>query len=148
TLQSGVPYSATISVDRANTAVSQRPDAVAPAVVLGNVNCWLYVSANAACRALLPNQSDTFALPAQDTYGNARRNTWRSGGLMQFDVSLYKNFQLTESKSLEFRAMAYNMTNTPSFSTPATNTNLATAGQVNSTKNQPRLFEFGLKFSF
>ena len=26
--------------------------------------------------------------------------------------------------------------------------NLATGGQVTSTRNQPRLFEFGLKFSF
>jgi len=37
--------------------------------------------------------------------------------------------------------------NTPSFSA-ATNVNLATTGQVTPARNQPRLFDFGLKFSF
>src|SRR5262249_58666387 len=41
TLQSGVPYSATISTDQANTAVSQMPDAVAPPVGLKDPNCWV-----------------------------------------------------------------------------------------------------------
>jgi len=61
---------------------------------------------------------------------------------------LYKMFKITESKNLEFRAMVYNLTNTPSFSSPGTSENLATGGQVTSTRNQPRLFEFGLKFAF
>ena len=137
-----------INTDRANTAVGQMPDVVSAPVVVGNVNCWYFTSANLACRALLPNQADTFALPAQYTYGNAGRNILYNNRLLQLDMSLYKTFKFTESKSLEFRAMAYNLTNTPSFNTPGTNENLATGGQVTSTRNQPRLFEFGLKFSY
>jgi hypothetical protein len=137
-----------INTDRANTAVGQMPDVVSAPVVVGNVNCWYFTSANPACRTLLPNQADTFALPAQYTYGNAGRNILYNNRLLQLDMSLYKTFKFTESKSLEFRAMAYNLTNTPSFSTPGTNENLATGGQVTSTRNQPRLFEFGLKFSY
>jgi hypothetical protein len=148
TFQSGTPYSATISTDRANTAVSQNPDAIAPPVVLGNPTCWFFVSANPACKALLPNQTDTFVLPAQYTYGNAGRNILRNGRLVQFDTSLFKTFRVTEKKAFEFRAQVYNLANTPSFNTPNTNTNLATGGQVTSTRNQPRLYEFGLKFSF
>jgi hypothetical protein len=148
TFQSGVPYSIGISTDRANTAVGQMPDAIAKPVVLQNVNCWYFTSANPACRALLPNQADTFALPAQYTYGNSGRDILYNNRLIQFDMSLYKNFKFTESKSLEFRAMAYNLTNTPSFNTPGTSENLSTGGQVTSTRNQPRLFEFGLKFAF
>jgi hypothetical protein len=148
TFQSGVPYSIGISTDRANTAVGQMPDAIAKPVVPQNVNCWYFTSANPACRALLPNQADTFALPAQYTYGNSGRNILYNNRLIQFDMSLYKNFKFTESKSLEFRAMAYNLTNTPSFNTPGTSENLSTGGQVTSTRNQPRLFEFGLKFAF
>jgi hypothetical protein len=67
---------------------------------------------------------------------------------VQLDMSLIKNFRLTESKSFDFRAQVFNLTNTPSFSNPGGSTNLATGGQVTSTRNQPRLFEFGLKFSF
>lgn len=148
TFQSGNPYSVTISTDVANTAVGQMPNAIAAPVQPGNVNCWFFTSANPACRALLPNQTDTFALPVQYTYGNAGRDILYNNRIIQFDMSLYKTFQFTESKSLEFRAMAYNLTNTPSFNTPNTNENLSTGGQVTSTRNQPRLFEFALKFSF
>jgi hypothetical protein len=63
-------------------------------------------------------------------------------------MSLIKNFKVTESKSFEFRAQVFNLTNTASFSAPGTSENLATGGQVTSTRNQPRLYEFGLKFSF
>jgi hypothetical protein len=148
TFQSGVPYSVTISTDRANTAVSQMPDAIAAPVVVGNVNCWFFTSANPTCRALLPNQADTFALPAQYTYGNSGRNILYNNRLLQLDMSLYKKFRITESKTVDFRAMAYNLTNTPSFNSPGTSENLATGGQVTSTRNQPRLYEFGLTFSF
>ena len=148
TFQSGNPYSVTISTDVANTAVGQMPNAIAAPVQPGNVNCWFFVSANKACKALLPNQADTFALPSQYTYGNAGRDILYNNRIIQFDMSLYKTFKITESKALEFRAMAYNLTNTPSFNTPGTNWNLATGGQVTSTRNQPRLYEFALKFSF
>jgi hypothetical protein len=148
TLQSGVPYTVGISTDRANTAVSQNPNAIAPPVQPKTLSCWYFTSANPACRALLPNQADTFVLPAQYTYGNAGRNIMRGDRLVQLDLSLIKNFNLTESKRIDFRAQVYNLTNTPSFNNPGTSSNLATGGLVTSTRNQPRLFEFGLKFSF
>lgn len=148
TFQSGTPFSATISTDRANTAVSQNPDSIAAPIGIGDPTCWFFVAANAACKAFLPNQADTFVLPAQYTYGNSGRNVLRNGRLIQFDTSLFKNFRITETKSIDFRAQVYNLSNTPSFNTPGTNVNLATGGQVTSTRNQPRLYEFGLKFSF
>jgi hypothetical protein len=63
-------------------------------------------------------------------------------------MSLIKGFKVTESKSFEFRAQVFNLTNTTSFAAPNTSENLATGGQVTTTGNQPRLFEFGLKFAF
>jgi hypothetical protein len=148
TLQSGVPYGVGISTDRANTAVGQNPDAIGKPVEPRTLGCWYFTSANPACRALLPNQADTFVIPAMFTYGNAGRNILRGDRLVQLDMSLIKSFKVTESKSFDFRAQVFNLTNTPSFSTPGGSTNLATGGQVTSTRNQPRLFEFGLKFSF
>jgi hypothetical protein len=144
-----VPYNVTVSVDRANTGVGgQRPDLVAPPVEPRTLSCWYFTSANPACKALLPNQPDSFLLPANLTYGNAGRNILRGDRLVQLDMSLIKNFRVTESKSFDFRAQVFNLTNTPSFSSPSGSINLATGGQVTSTRNQPRLFEFGLKFSF
>jgi hypothetical protein len=148
TLQAGVPYSVNISVDRANTGVSQRPDAIAPPVVPRDLNCWYYTSSNPVCRAILPGQADTFVLPALYTYGNAGRNILRGDKLIQLDMSLIKNFRISETRSFDFRAQVFNLTNTASFSNPAASVNLATGGQVTSTRNQPRLFEFGLKFNY
>jgi hypothetical protein len=149
TLQSGVPYNVTISVDRANTGVgSQRPDLVANPVQPRTLSCWYFTSSNPACKALLPSQADSFVLPANFTYGNAGRNIVRGDRLVQLDMSLIKNFRVTETKSFDFRAQVFNLTNTPSFSAPSGNVNLATGGQVTSTRNQPRLYEFGLKFNF
>ncbi len=148
TLQSGVPYSVGINVDRANTGVSQRPDAIAAPVQPRDLGCWYFTSSNPTCRALLPSQTDTFVLPAQFTYGNAGRNILRGDRLVQLDMSLIKNFRLTESKNIDFRAQVFNLTNTPSFSNPSGTVNLATGGQITSTRNQPRLYEFGLKLNF
>ena len=97
---------------------------------------------------MLPSQVDTFALPPQFTYGNLGRNTLRGDRLVQLDMSLIKGFKITESKNFEFRAQVFNLTNTASFASPSGNQNLATGGQVTATRNQPRLYEFGLKFSF
>jgi len=48
----------------------------------------------------------------------------------------------------EFRAQVFNLTNTASFAALSGNENLATGGQVTATRNQPRLYESGLKCSF
>ena len=72
----------------------------------------------------------------------------RGDRLIQLDMSLIKNFPITESKTVEFRAQAFNLTNTPSFAAPNGSVNLAAGGSITATRNQPRLFEFGLKFSF
>jgi len=149
TLQSGVPYSVGISVDRANTGVGgQRPDAVGKPVEPHKTGCWFYTSANPTCQALMPNQPDAFVLPTQFTYGNAGRNTMRGDGLMQFDMSLIKTFRISESKDVNFRAQVFNLTNSVSFSNPNGTINLPTGGLVTSTRNQARVFEFGLKFSY
>ena len=149
TLQSGVPFTPTISTDTANTgAGGQRPNVIAAPDVIGSPTCWFYVSANAACRGLAPSQADTFSLPGQFTYGNGGRNIIRGDKLIQLDMSLFKNFKVTETKSFDFRAQVYNLTNTPSFSNPTTTVNLATGGQVTSTRNLPRVFELGMKFNF
>ena len=59
-----------------------------------------------------------------------------------------KQFLFTETMHLEFRAEAFNLTNHPVFSAPATTVNLASGGQVSSTLNSNRILEFALKFYF
>ncbi len=149
TVQSGVPFTPTISSDTANTGASgQRPNVLAPPIMVNSPTCWFFVAANPSCKSAVPGQTDTFALPAQYTYGNAGRGILRGSRLVQFDTALFKNFKITEKINADFRAQVYNLANTPSFGNPATNINLATGGQVTATRNLPRVFEFGLKLNF
>jgi hypothetical protein len=54
-----------------------------------------------------------------------------------------------ENARLDFRAEIFNLLNHPQFGTPNADFNSpATFGVVNSTVNNPRLFQFALKMAF
>jgi hypothetical protein len=63
-----------------------------------------------------------FAMPAQYTYGNFRRNTISGPGLSEVNMSLGKTFALWPSRNVNFelRANATNVLNHPSFGQPGT----------------------------
>jgi Carboxypeptidase regulatory-like domain/TonB dependent receptor-like, beta-barrel len=66
------------------------------------------------------------------------------------DFSLFKNIKTTENTHLQFRAEFFNLTNTPSFSTPSS-TNFSDTknfGKITSTISNPREIQFALKFFF
>ena len=69
----------------------------------------------------------------------------RGPGLRNLDLALVKQTNLTERLTLEFRAEAFNFTNTPAFGQPGTTLNGAGVGQITSA-GEPRRIQFGLKF--
>ena len=149
TLQSGLPFTPTISGDQANTGVgSQRPSIIGKPSLVRNVNCWYFDSHNPSCRTLRPNGTDAFAVPAQYTYGNGGINTLRADGLVQFDTSLIKSFRFTDSKSLELRASFYNIFNHTTFASPSTNIDASSAGNISATLNAARQGELAAKIYF
>jgi hypothetical protein len=81
------------------------------------------------------------------TYGTLSRNALRGPGINNFDLSLTKRTQITESKSLEFRAEFFNAFNHAQFLNPANTGDTGTFGQISTTR-QPRLIQFGLKFYY
>jgi hypothetical protein len=69
----------------------------------------------------------------------------------RLDLSLFKQFHLTESRYFEFRAEAFNVSNTANFSNPSLVNYLDTVnfGRITTTRdnpNDPREMQFGLKF--
>lgn len=73
-----------------------------------------------------------FSRPAPDTYGTAPRNlNYRTPGVKNADVSILKNIAITESKRLQFRAEAFNVTNTPTFGTPNSTFGASNFGVIN-----------------
>lgn len=147
-LRSGVPYTPTISSDRANTGVGgQRPNL--------NPN-----GGNPNFKRSVAHWFDNtrYIQPAQYTYGTVRANTLRSDMYRQFDASIFKNFSLPRESTLSFRAEFFNISNTTSFSAPGAGTtsggslnapvDTATWGQIVSTSVPSRDIQFALKYNF
>jgi hypothetical protein len=81
-------------------------------------------------------------------------NTQVSGPpLRRLDFSLFKAFQVSENKRIEFRAESFNLTNHPAFSQPGNlnylnTTTFATITSTRDAPNDARELQFALKFYF
>jgi hypothetical protein len=91
--------------------------------------------------------SSAFVAPALGTLGNLGRNNIEGPGTWQFDTALSRIFRFRESQRLEFRAEAYNVTNSFRPLNPATAINSNTFGLINSS-SAPRIMQFALKYVF
>lgn len=99
-------------------------------------------------------KNECFAFPAEYTLGNLGRNTLTKPGLSNLDLSLIKNFKITEKISSQLRIESFNALNHANFGTPA---NLvfdrqgvipANAGRITTTDTDARRIQFGLKINF
>jgi hypothetical protein len=89
-----------------------------------------------------------YAVPALHTFGNSGVGIVRGPGMSRIDLSLAKEFHLTEKKYFELRGEAFNLTNTPIFLSPSSQTITSTLfGQVRSTEGE-RSMQVVAKFFF
>jgi hypothetical protein len=140
-LRSGVPYTIGVSGDIANTGNSNNAGYYERLNVIGDPNLsnpttgqWFNTKA--------------FAVPANFTYGDMGRNALRTDWSKNLDVSMFRDFPIRERLKLQFRAEAFNVTNTPVWGTPVSNYSTATFGKVLSTANSPRQLQLALKLRF
>lgn len=91
-----------------------------------------------------------FSAPAPFTYGNVSRTLpdVRGPGLTNLDFSLFKTFALTEKVNLQFRAEAFNLSNSPMFGLPNQSFGVAAFGAITGTANNPRQLQFALRLFF
>ena len=88
-----------------------------------------------------------FALASLGRYGNIGAANIVGPGTWQFDAALARTFQFHERQKVEFRAEAFNVTNSFHMNNPTTVLNSNTFGQVTSAKD-PRIMQFALKYFF
>ena len=88
-----------------------------------------------------------FTPAGQFVIGNSSRDPVRGPGLQNADVMIGKTFRLNERLNLEFRAEAFNVSNTPPLNDPNGIFGNAAFGSIISAGN-PRDFEFALKLHF
>lgn len=104
-----------------------------------------------------------FVAAATGELGDASRTPLSGPGFVNTDFSLIKHFILPwESMGLDFRAEIFNLFNHPQFANPSSDLNVGVGnnvqaglmnaplgfGAINSTVNNPRLFQFALKLTF
>ena len=95
----------------------------------------------------------SFARPTGARFGTVGRNTMRGPGVVNTDLSLFRTFKLRERLDMQFRAEAFNLSNTPHFANPNRNANSSNFGKILETQSQDaiarsREFRFALRLSF
>jgi len=60
-----------------------------------------------------------FAVPAPGTFGTCAPNKFHGPGIQMVDLSLFKQFMITERVRFQFRAEFFNAFNHPNFSNPS-----------------------------
>jgi hypothetical protein len=96
-----------------------------------------------------------FAPVTTARYGTVGFNTLRSPETVNLDLGVFREFRITEGLKLQFRAEAFNATNTPHFAAPA-NTNVSNPDFLVITGTRQfgregideRVFRFGLRIAF
>ncbi len=131
----GSPLGMTMSTNQSGTGLTNRPNHVCNGTLSNpTVHEWFDITC--------------FTAPAVGTLGNAARTTLYGPGQVNFDVSIFKPFKITETSELQFRAESFNIGNHPQFAIPATALGASTFGTVTSTVNTSREFQFALKLLF
>ena len=83
------------------------------------------------------------------TLGNVSRTVGTRGpGQVNWDISVFKNFAVTEQFKVQFRAEALNAMNTPYFRNPNSAVGNGSFGKITSQANFPRMLQLGLRLYF
>lgn len=145
---SGIPFFVGASGDIAHIAANT----ACCALGFGNYERLDFLGGNPYAANKSPSQwlnPAAFAIPSLGTFGNLGRDTLRSDRFKNLDLSLFKQFPITESKRLEFRFETFNLTNTPVWNVPDVNISDGNKfGTISSTANTARQLQFGLKLYF
>lgn len=145
TWESGLPLLFSASSTSLNApGNSQWPEQIAPVQILGNVGPGQYWFT-----------ASSFGNPAAGTIGNVGRDILRGPRLFAINASIFRRFSITERWKLEFRAEAFNATNTPEFDQPDTTLGDAAFGQITTEHgsqsvqtNPNRLLQGSLRLTF
>jgi hypothetical protein len=143
TMQTGLPFTPTIIGNPSNAGTS-RPNVLrTPQDIDQTVTRWFDTSLFSAT-----NPDATWGTPAQFTFGNAGRNILTGPGRVNWDVSLFKNFDLLEKMRLQYRAEFFNMFNTPQLGIPNATIGDPNAGRITGTAGNNRQVQMALRLTF
>ena len=149
TFAAGCPFTPFASSNNSSIDIGEEqalPNVIGTPVTPQDVNCWFYTTANSKCAGF--TGSNAFSIPSPGVFGNAGRNILRGPGLQNVDLSLSRVFSFTERIRLQFRAEAFNLTNTVAFGLPNSNVSGGSPGVITSLAADPRIMQFALRLTF
>ena len=149
TYATGRPFTAFASSNNSSIDIGEEqalPNVIGTPTMVDNVNCWYYSTNNPKCKAF--SGSNAFSIPVPGVFGNAGRNILRGPALQYLDASISRNFFITERMKLQFRAEAFNLTNTVAFGLPNSNVSGGSPGVITSLAADPRIMQFALRLAF
>ncbi len=145
--QTGNPITVTSAINPSGLPVTERPNQVKSTTpgFHQSLNEWYDVT--------------MFRLPGAGLLGNEHRNSVFGPGTQALGFSLFKNFPIYESASLQFRCETFNLLNTPTFNSPNGTVHydangVGTTGNGSATINSttpgssPRQIQLALKLIF
>lgn len=139
TRMSGTPFTISYSGSNGANGNTQTADLVGPVQILGKAGP---ISGAPSCAPADPschyfNPSAFAVVPSnQSRFGTSGRNIVRGPGLFSLDVSIFRNFKITERVTFTLKGEMFGATNTPHLNNPGTDpTNLTTFGVITSTLN-------------
>ncbi|HEY6293211.1 MAG TPA: carboxypeptidase regulatory-like domain-containing protein [Terriglobia bacterium] len=153
-LQSGQPFTASYQDCGSDQDVGTcRPNLVGNAVLSNRTqNQWFTTTGG----VLLSSNGQTIGPWQRPQVGQLGNTPWDSlygPHFYEVDMSLFKNFKITEKVAGQFRAEAFNIFNVANLGQPNATVDASNAGQIQSTFTPGNIagmrnFQFGLRFDF
>ncbi|HEX9119714.1 MAG TPA: carboxypeptidase regulatory-like domain-containing protein [Terriglobales bacterium] len=142
TLQSGQPFQLNYNFQDDFSGSGEgfdRPDVVGP-IVFHRSNPFNYLDMSAfaipctilpsVVAAAAPTGSAADCVPGTRHFGNMGRNSLRGPAYRDWQLGIYKNFNLSEHAVLQLKVEIYNVLNHPNFASPFLPNFIADAGQT------------------
>ena len=89
-----------------------------------------------------------YGVPADNSFGTASVGSERAPGYEQIDTSAFKDFHITESQTVGFRADFFNLFNIASYANPDNNVTDQNFGQITNVRSPARQIQLSLHYSF
>ena len=90
-----------------------------------------------------------FSNPEVGELGTSGRNSFKGPQYFNIDMTLFKYFNVSDSKRVQIRAEIYNIFNKTNFGIPFNNvSDVNNFGTFTSTVGMPRAFQFAVRYSF
>jgi hypothetical protein len=152
---SGLPFTPSLSSCHASSDTGPcRPDKVGSikdGTRSGDPNLAGYWYQPATVKLVTAGQSDgPWAQPAVDTFGNIGRNSLRGPRFFDSDLSLFKNFSITERAKAQFQFQFYNIFNHVNLGNPDGCVDCGSGGKITgiAANSQLRSLTYGFKLTF